>query len=233
ENYSAYAYLGQQGVEPAVRALVAENERARRFGFTAAELERIKKIMLKSVERSYNERDKTESTRLAAEIIRHFLDDEPIPGIENEYRYYQQLIEGITLEDVNTYVAATIPAPTAAKLVILTGPEKADFPIPTEEHLLDMVEAAAEQEITPYEEETVAGALMTQPPAPGKIISAQKNDKLDLTTFKLQNGVNVIVKSTDFKNDQVILTASRFGGQYRYDPAERIDAEYASTLVAQ
>lgn len=233
ENFSAFAYLARGGIEPAINALVRENERARRFGFTTAELQRTKKIMLKSIERAYNERDKTESARLAAELIRHFLEKEPIPGVENEYKYYQRFADDITLEEVNAYAAETIPQPTAPKLVILTGPDKADFEIPTEQQLLAMVEAAARQPIEPYVEEAIATTLMEHTPQPGKIISEEKNDALHTTTFKLQNGVKVIVKPTTFKNDQVVLTGSRFGGQYHYDPDNRYDAEYAATLVTQ
>ena len=70
------------------------------------------------------------------EYIRNFLEKEPIPGIENEFKYYTKYLEGITLEEVNQYVTKTIPTTTASKLVILTGPEKADFKIPTNEELM-------------------------------------------------------------------------------------------------
>jgi zinc protease len=87
EAYQSFAYLGKGGVEPAVNALIQENERARKFGFTASELDRVKKQLMKNIERSYNERDKTESQQIVEEYIRNFLDKEPIPGIENEFKY--------------------------------------------------------------------------------------------------------------------------------------------------
>lgn len=233
ENYNSFAYLAKGGVEPAVKALVYENERARRFGFTDGELDRTKKMMLKSIERAYNERDKTESAQLASEYIRHFLEDEPAPGIDNEFKYYQRFMEEITLNEVNGYAARTIPPSDAPKLVILTGPEKADFPIPSPEELLKLTEGAYSQEITPYEEKELATSLMETVPKAGKITSEKKNASLDLTELTLSNGVKVLVKSTDFKNDQVILTATRPGGQYLYDPKDRYAAEFAATVVGQ
>lgn len=233
ESYSSFAYLTKGGVEPAVNALVAENERARRFGFTDTELERTRKMMMTAIERAYNERDKTESSRLAAEYIRHFLEDEPIPGIENEYKYYQRFLPEISIQELNEYTARTIPSPDEPKLVIFTGPEKGDFSIPTGEELLAMTQQAYEQDITPYEEEAIAASLMSEKPAAGKITAEKKNETLGLTEFKLSNGVTVLVKPTDFKNDQVILSASRLGGQYNYDASNRLDAEYAATLVGQ
>jgi zinc protease len=233
ENYYAYAYLGKGGVAPAINALVAENERARIFGFTPAEIDRTKKMMLKSIERAYNERDKTESARLAGQYIRHFLEAEPIPGIENEYKYYQKFLDEITVAEVNAYVSKTIPSPEEPKLVILTGPEKADFKIPANEELLAMTEKAAEQKIEAYEEGAIAAALMDTKPKPGKIIEETTDEALGTTELKLENGVRVILKPTDFKNDQVVLTASRLGGQYNYDPSDRHNAEYAASLVSQ
>ncbi|MEX2231666.1 MAG: insulinase family protein [Cyclobacteriaceae bacterium] len=233
EGYNAYAYLGKGGVEPAINALVAENERARKFGFTANELDRTKKMMLKSIERAYNERDKTESANLTEEYIRHFLEEEPIPGIENEYKYYQKFLDEIKLEEVNKYVSQTIPSASEPKLVILTGPEKADFKIPGNTELLTMAEKAFQQETKPYEEKAIASTLMETVPKAGKITGEKKNAALDFTELTLSNGIKVIAKPTDFKNDQVILNASRLGGHYNYDAADRYNAEFAATIVTQ
>lgn len=233
EGYFAYAYVAKSGVAPAVTILIRENERARKFGFTNNELERIKKVMIKSMERAYNERDKTESSRFVNEYIGHFLENEPIPGVEKEFEYYQKFLDDITLEEINQYVSKTIPPPTEPKLVILTGPEKADFEMPGNEALLAMSENALKQDLKPYEENVIATSIMEEIPDPGKITSSTENIALGITEVTLDNGVKVILKPTDFKNDQVILSSSRFGGQYQYDPKNRVDAEYASSLVTQ
>jgi len=228
EAYQSFAYLSKGGVEPAVRAIVQENERARKFGFTAAELDRTKKMLMKSIERFYNERDKTESSQLIDEYVRNFLEQESIPGIENEYGYYKEFLEGITLAEVNQYAAKTIPATTENKLIVLTGPEKADFAIPTNEALLAMADNAAKSEIKAYEEKAIAASLMAAPPAAGKITGEKENKELGLTELTLGNGVKVILKPTDFKNDQVVMNATRFGGQYLFDAKDRFSAEFAS-----
>ena len=233
EGYSAFAYLSKGGPEPAIQALVQENERARKFGFTPAEIERTKKMLLKSIERSYNERDKTESANLVDEYVRHFLDQEPIPGIENEFGYYKEFLDGISLDEVNQYTAKAIPPVTENKLVVLTGPDKADFKIPTNEELLAMTENAGKADVKPYEEKAIASSLMDKIPAAGKITSEKENKEIGTTELTLSNGVKVILKPTDFKNDQIIMTASRFGGQNLYDPKDRFSAEYASTIVSQ
>ena len=233
EAYQSYAYVGAAGVEPAITALIQENERARKYGFTAAELDRVKKVMLKNIERSYNERDKTESSKLVEEYVRNFLEKEPIPGIENEYNYFKKFADDITLEEVNAAVSKAIPADTDAKLVVLTGPDKADFKIPTNEELLAMADRASKTDITPYEEKAVATTLMEKAPVAGTIVSEKENKELGVTELVFSNGVKVLLKPTDFKNDQVIMNSSRFGGQYLFDPKDRFNAEFASTVVTQ
>jgi zinc protease len=233
ESYQSFAYLGKGGVEPAINALVQENERARKFGFTASELDRVKKQLMKNIERSYNERDKTESQQITEEYIRNFLDKEPIPGIENEFKYYKKYLEGVTLDEVNQFVIKTVPAPTDPKLVILTGPENSDFKMPTSVELLALSEAAGKSELTAYEEKAVAASIMEKAPVAGVIAAEKVVAELGVTELSLSNGVRVILKSTDFKNDQVVMNASRFGGQYLFDPKERFNAEFAATVVAQ
>ena len=233
EEFQSFAYVGKRGIEPAIQALVQENERARKFGFTAGELDRVKKMLMKNIERSYNERDKTESAQIAEEYIRNFLTNEPIPGIANEYNYYKKYLDGITLEEVNAYTSKTIPAPDANKLVSFTGPEQAEFKIPSNAELLAITEAAGKSEVTAYEEKAVASSIMETPPKAGSIVGEKENKELGTWDLTLSNGVRVILKPTDFKNDQVVMTASRFGGQYLYDPKDRFNAEFASTVVTQ
>jgi zinc protease len=96
-----------------------------------------------------------------------------------------------------------------------------------------MTDNAAKAEVTVYEEKAIASSLMDKVPAPGQITSEKENKELGLTELTLSNGVKVILKPTDFKNDQIIMTASRYGGQYLYDPKDRFNAEFASTVVTQ
>ncbi|HTJ49501.1 MAG TPA: insulinase family protein [Cyclobacteriaceae bacterium] len=233
EVYASVAVLGKGGVEPALNAIIEENERARKFGFTANELDRVKKTVLRGMEQAYNEREKSESSGYAQEYIRAFLSQEAIPGIENEYNYYKEYAEGITLDEVNKYAASIIPTIDKNKLVLFTGPDKAEFKIPTNQELLTMTENASKTEVKAYEEKAVAASLMDKAPVAGKIVSEKQNKDLGTTELTLSNGINVILKPTDFKNDHVVMTATRFGGQFLYENKDRLNAEYAVTTVAQ
>ena len=233
EGYNSFAYVSKAGPEAALKALIEENERARKFGFTAAELDRTKKVLLKGAERNFNEREKTESANLVNEYVRNFLQQESIPGAENEYNYHKEFLDGITLDEVTQYAIKIIPPINDPKLAIFSGPDKAEFKIPTNAEMLAMTENAAKGEIKAYEEKAIASSLMEKAPVAGKITSEKENKAIGTTEIMLSNGVRVILKPTDFKNDQVIMSASRFGGQYLYDVKDRFNAEYASTVVSQ
>ena len=230
--YSSFAFVSKAGAEPAITAVIQENERARKFGFTANELDRTKKSLLRNMERAYNEREKSESENYADEYIRNFLEQEPIPGIENEYNYYKQFLDGISLEEVNTFASTLIPS-NENKLVILQGPEKADFTIPSNADLLSMTNNAEKMPVTAYEEKAVATSLMEKAPITGTIVSDTENKELGYHQLTLSNGVNVILKPTDFKNDQVVMSATRFGGQSLYPDKDIYNAQYAATLIQQ
>jgi len=230
-SYNAMAALGEKGATPAIDALVQENERARRFGFTAAELDRVKKSVMRNYERIHNERDNTDSAALAAETIRNFLEGESIPGIENEYRYVTELLPGITLDEINAYARRTIPA-DSGKLVIYTGPAKLDVPVPTGEQLLAAVSNAERRDVQARDEKAVAARLMEQPPAPGRIVAESRDEQLGTTRLVLSNGVKVILKPTGFRNDQVLMSAARFGGQSLFETRDMYNARYADTIVA-
>lgn len=230
ESYNASAALGKGGAAPAIEALVTENERARRFGFSAAELERAKKNMMRNFERTYNERDKTNSGAYVGEYVRNFLESESIPGIENEYNYARELVPGISLAEVNRHAARTIPA-DAGKLVVYMGSSKAEAPAPSGAQLLSWAQAAAKLPVAAREEKPLAASLMEKPPAAGSIVAEAEDKALGLTLLTLSNDVKVILKPTDFSNEQVFLSASRFGGQTQFGEPDIVNARYASAVV--
>ena len=229
-TFSSSALLGRQGVGPAVDALVQENERARQFGFSAAELERSKKSLLRSVEQAQAEREKTDSVAYAAEYQRNFLEQESIPGIDNELAYTREMLPGIGLADVNGF-AQTIIAEKAAKLVAYTGSDKPVSPTPTEPQLLAGVAQAEQLAVSARAEKAVATQLLSSLPAAGSIVAERHNAVLGTTELELSNGLKVVLKPTDFKNDEIFLGANRFGGQSLFGQADIYNAALASTVV--
>ena len=231
EAFSAYAVAGKDGPDTALNALLTEVERVKKYGFTSNELERVKKQLLAGFEQTYNNREKTESGNYVEEYVRNFLQKEPIPGIEKEYEYYQQFLPNIKLEEVN---ALTTPLKQNQKLFVsLQGPSTSEFTLPNNAQLLARAEQALKSNVNPYEEKTVASELLKDKPKPGNIVSEKKNDLLGTTELTLSNGVKVTLKSTDFKNDEIILNSFHKGGTSKYPAEDKFSANFAATAVQQ
>ncbi|HAT31116.1 MAG TPA: peptidase M16 [Janthinobacterium sp.] len=231
KSFSAYALLGKAGAVPAIDALVRENARARKFGFSAAELDRSKKNMLLSYEQAYKERDKSDSSGYVAEYVRNFLERESIPGIETEYLYVKEMLPTVSLDEVNRVVRKALPD-GGKKLVVFMGSDKG-VPVPSGKALLSAVGAAEKLPFKARTEKVLGDKLMAAAPKAGSIVSEKENKALGLTELTLSNGVRVVLKPTDFKNDQVLLSSTRFGGQSLYGADDIYNARYASAIVGQ
>ena len=232
-NYETFnASIGAGDKDPAValKSFEEELERVKKYGFTKPELDREKSNLLTQVEREYNERNKTESANYSSEYIDNFLTKDPIPGIENENKYYKELVPQITIEDVNEITK--LLQQNSNQFIALMGPEPAaGKQLPTGDDLLAVASSVEKMDIKPYEEKAIATSLMTSSPKTGKITGSKKNNALGTTDFTLSNGVTVTVKSTDFKNDQILMSAIRAGGKNNYGVKDKYNAEYAVAVV--
>jgi len=230
EGFSASASVGTGDISKGLNALVEEVERAKRYGFTANELERSRKNILAQYERAYNDRDKTESDNYVEEYVEHFLESAPSPGIEKEYEYVKAILPTITIEEVNAVSKKFKEEKN--RFVYVMGPDpKGSQKLPEGAELLAAIDAKEKADIKPYEEKIVAATLMTTEPRAGKVLSKTSNALLGTTQLKLSNGVTVTLKRTDFKNDQIIMNAARYGGKSNYKLVDKYNAEYAVPVV--
>jgi zinc protease len=209
-------------------AVLTEAERVARFGFTETELEREKLDLARAYETAFAEREKTNSIAYANEYLRNFLEDEPIPGIAAEFDLVRRFLEGITLEEVNSL--ATRWMTDANRVVVAQGPEKPGVQMPTDEQLLAVFDGVAAKELTPYVDQ-VADALITTMPEPGTIVEESRIGRIDAVDWRLSNGVRVILKTTTYKDDEVLFRAWSPGGLSLVDDADYMSAGFSTTLV--
>ncbi len=230
ESFVAYIGTGNSDSLTGLKAFEEELERVKKFGFTEDELKRSKADMLNFIERAYNERNKTESADYIEEYIRNFLTKEPIPGIANEQKYYKELLPQITLEDVNAVVNKL--SENSNQFIALSGPEiKDSSSLPTDVQILAVNDEVQKEDLKPYLEKAIQSSLLTEIPTPGKIVSTKKNSVLGTTDFTLSNGVTVTFKHTDFKNDQLLMSAIRPGGKNNYGLDDKYNAEYMISVI--
>ncbi len=230
-QFSVSAGTGTNDPAKAVKVLINEVERVNQFGFIAPELDRAKKNLYSNYESSFKSKDKTESSSLVEEYLTLFLDGDAAPGIENEFGYVKQFLPEITLADVNKLAEKLKENPK--HFVNITGPEKTDnFKLPTNEELVAMVNTAAAEKVTAYEEKTISANLLSKSPAAGKVIKKTANKILGTTELLLSNGVTITLKPTDFKADEIKLQGERYGGSSNYNLKDKYSAQYATAVQA-
>lgn len=227
ENFSLGAMCGSNELEKAVEALVTESMRVKKYGFTDAELSRAKASMLSDYEKKYNERDKTESGNLTWEFVSNFLQHDAVPGIEWEYNYVKDNISAITLNDFDR-IRREIDIDNKFFSYVTA---KTDPGLPTDAQLKDWIEAALLLPVEPYHENEIAATLLEKEPVAGKIVSIVKNGKLGTTTYTLSNKAVVCIRPTDFKNDEILLKGSRFGGYSLYTGKDYQSAQFCNNVV--
>jgi zinc protease len=230
-SYMSIAVAGPEGIGKALNALLDENRRVKEYGFTQSELDRYKTDYLKRMEKMYNEREKTESARYVGEYLGNYLQDEPSPGIEAEYAFVKQVLPEITLEEVNKLADRWIK--DYNRVVIVAATEKEGLTLPPDEEVLQWVLEADNKNVEAYVDNVSDRPLMADIPALAAIVATKNFEKAGITEYTLANGVKVVVKPTNFKDDEVLFSGYSFGGTSVFSDEEFRSAEYAADLVTE
>ncbi|MEO5674720.1 MAG: insulinase family protein [Chitinophagales bacterium] len=229
DEYSNFAVVNDTGIAWGLTTLLTENERVRRFGFTQTELERTVKQLFRDMERAYHERDKTESRSFTSELINNFLEKEPIPGIEWEYDMYRKLLPDIELDEVNALAGKWITTGRNC-VIVVTAPDKEGVKIPSEDQLKKSFTEVLQTSSTAYVDKISDKPLLANKPAGTTIVSEIKMD-FGVTEWKLANGARVILKPTDFKNDEILFSAYAVGGSSLYPDQDFQSADAAAQII--
>ncbi|HKI89268.1 MAG TPA: insulinase family protein [Draconibacterium sp.] len=229
--YSSTAVTQNGKIEEGLKAVLLENERVRKYGFTTTELQRQKTALLNSMEKTYNERNNQKSMSYAQEYQRNFLmTKEPIPGIENEYNYFKMFMPGIKLEEVNQLAHDWIT--NENRTVVITAPEIEGVKVPTKEDIFALLDEVEKTDVKPYDDAVSNVPLMAEKPKGSAVVSEKKLDKVDAIEWTLKNGAKVVVKTTNFKDDEILFNAWSLGGNSLYDLKDDVSADFTANILS-
>ncbi|MFW5973630.1 MAG: M16 family metallopeptidase, partial [Bacteroidota bacterium] len=231
EFYGLQARTPEDSVLAAADRLITEALRIARHGFTETELERQKQELLREYRQAFDERNNTPSISFASEYVSHFLEDQPAPGIEFEYGLAQQLIPDITVADLDRLAEGLLGEED--RVVLVTMPERAGVDQPTEEELAAIMRRVQQREIAPYEDDVPDQPLIEEVPQPAEVVQEDFIEDLNVHTFTLANGVQVVIKPTDFRQDEVRMSAFSPGGHSLVSDEDYFDATNAAAIVAR
>ncbi|RZL51133.1 MAG: insulinase family protein [Pedobacter sp.] len=217
--------------EKGLKTTFTEVERVKRFGFTTTELERAKSSFLTRQESAFKEKDKTSSDSFVQEYVQLFLKGSVSPGIEYEYNLYKEALPTITLAEVNS-LAKTYITDTNRDVIIM-APEKDKATLPTEATVNEWINSVLKDNIKPYVDEVSNKPLLANKPVGGKVVSENKIPEIGVTELTLSNGVKVILKPTDFKNDEITFYGFSPGGTSLYSDADYQSAANAASIISR
>ena len=230
EAFALSASSKADGIETALKTLLQETERARRFGFTESEYARARANYLQSLESAYNEREKTKHGSYVREYVQNFLNGEPIPGIEAEYAMMNQLAPNIPLQAMNMVMQQLVPDSNQG--VIIAGPAKEGLKYPTKEEVINLLKGMKDLDLQAYVDKVSDEPLMKEAPKGGKIISEKEGDIYGSTKLVLSNGVTVYVKKTDFKADEIRMKGTSLGGKSIFPDKDALNFAVMDNVIA-
>ena len=224
------ALVKGNAIQQTMDVLFTEAERVARHGFTAGELERTRTNIVSSLERAVREKANTPAAVVADQLVGHVLNGEPVPDIEYTAALTRRFLPEITLAEVNALAREWVP--DRNRVVVISAPDKPDVTVPTEPQLTSVIAAVAKKEIPAYVDTVDASPLLDPLPAPGAIAKTTTLEKFGITEWHLANGVKVVVKPTDFREDEIIMRAMSYGGLSQASDADYVSASSATAVVS-
>ncbi len=212
-------------------ALVTEAARARRHGFSEAELERARRELRRSMQNAYNERDNTPSSGFASEYVRHFLQGEAVPGIELEWALTERFLPLVTTEHLHERAEQFFLPEN--RVIAISAAENTQLVMPSEGELAQTLEKVVALELEPFPNDIELEELMPQPPTPGEIVRERELEDVDALEWTLSNGLTVVLKPTDFRSDEVRLSAFRYGGASLVEDKDYHNARFVPDVASE
>lgn len=228
--YSASVTAKPGELEKGLKAVWRETVRAERFGFTGPELERTKKQYFSVLEFDFKEKSKTPSTRYVNEYLQYFLKGITAPGITAEYQLTKNDLPTITLKDINAICKEYIKS--VDRDILITAPESEKTKLPNQSTVESWLAQVEAEPLQPYKDEMSKLPLLAHEPVAGKIVKEENDAGLHITTLTLSNGVKVVLKPTDFQNNQVLLSGFAPGGSSLYSDADFQSARFAANIAS-
>ena len=207
----------------ALTVAMREVERARQFGFTETEYARAKADYLSSLEQLYTNRDKTSNTYFYNLCVGNYLANEPMPGIEDEYTLMNQIVPNIPVEAINMLAAEMISKDNKNLVVYELSQEAPGKVAPSADQLRRAIDGVRAEKLEAYVDNVKNEPLIAQMPQKGSIVSTTEDQKLGFKKLTLSNGATVVLKKTDFQDDEVKMLAEAKGGMNKYGEADFVN----------
>ena len=221
DEYSC-AVTTYKDIKIALKAILTENERIIKYGFTDAELQNSKNFWLRN-SRPNQKEIKYPYDEYFVHCYYFILKGKTMPSSNFGAKFGSSMYPTITLAEVNnrfkSYTSNNQP------VISITCPQKDIAAIPTESDIKNMLATIRLQKLEPFHIVPLTGILFKKKVKPGVVIKQTVNIELGTTEWLLSNGMRIVFKPTDFKADEI-----QFQAKLKLDSL-RLKEEYFSTIM--
>lgn len=203
--------------------------RACKAGFTQSELERANAWLVNKMEKQFNEKEKTVNEEYGRKLISHFIENVATPGIEVELNLVKQLTAMLPVELYNQMAQGILTAEN--QVIVVSQPLNEKTKVLEEVEVIEALESTLNAPYEAYVDEVITEPLIATLQAPGSIVSTNDNAVMGTKEFTLSNGAKVILKTTDFKADEIQMQAFRKGGKQAYSKDQAADVNVMDLAV--
>ncbi len=226
---TGYALAKENKMEETLLLLLTEEERVKQFGFLESEFERAKEELLANLKKAANEENKTLSSALASSYVKHFLNETPIMGAKTRYIQTKKLLETIKVSEINDLLKKWIINDNF--VIVITGPEKEGLHILNEQEVKDLLKHETYKKVSAYVDDFEEKPLIEKELTGSKVVASKELKEVKATEYTLANGIKVIIKQTQLKDDEILMEAREPGGSSLFSLYDFPSTLFATNLV--
>ncbi len=229
DAFSISATARQNEEATALEAIYTEAERAKRFGFGKAELDRAKARTLSNLENTFKQKDKISNDTYAGWVQNYFLTGEPATSADFDLEFFKQVMDGITAEEISAKFRELMTDDN--RTIIVQGLEGENIKHLTEQEAHEIINKVKNANLTPYEDKVMSESLVNKELKGSKITKTVPLPQFDAVEWTLANNVKVVYRKVDFEKDNILLTSFSFGGISKLDNDLVLPATLMPSLI--
>lgn len=213
----------------AFKVALEELNRAVKFGFSQAEIDRTIAIYSNFYQTKISKIDQLPHEEIVNTIQNNYLENEAMTDIVKEYDLVKLVFQQMKATDIHDFIKKLYTVEN--RVLDVTGVE-GENNLSQGEALKIISEVENDNTLVAYTDEFVGKTLIsgTEIKA-GKIVSENKNKEIGFTQFVLSNGVVVHYKFSDVEKNNVLFEAISFGGNSVIKDADLPSAAMVGSLV--
>lgn len=221
-----------------VSAVMEVVEKLRRYGLTESEFQHAKMQFNVNLEHRLDNIDKTSNREYVSKIVSHFCDNSHLMSIEQEAALEHELMDNVSMEDVNMALRDIICIDYSGRnqVLLMYGPSKqngSDYQMPD---MVDVqkwiVEAESRDYVNDVVNEPIDRKFMKSLPCKGSIVSRTDFGN-GYTEYLLSNGVKVYARPSVLEPNRLTIKMFRAGGQSLYPQADVLSMRMLSRVIVQ